>query len=109
MFMKSASLLVPLLVLLFPSWGAAHEDDSGDEPHHSHLLPADRAALRSKRYGAFEFRAAPYFAAVDQEFDGAKPYKDAFGTAPMWAFGVEIDYQLLRIPHFGSLGPAVGF
>jgi hypothetical protein len=37
------------------------------------------------------------------------PFKDYFGDDVRFLIGAEVDWQLLRIPHFGSLGPGVGF
>ena len=40
---------------------------------------------------------------------GEKPYETTFGTMPRLMFGAELDWQALRIPHFGSIGPGLGF
>lgn len=60
----------------------------------------------SEQYAAFEARLGPYWPNVDDEVSGA-PFDDTFGKR-RYAFGVEADWQLLRIPNFGSLGPGVG-
>jgi hypothetical protein len=46
---------------------------------------------------------------VDDEFSGATPYEDTFGNGERYQVGFELDWQALRIPHFGSLGPGFGF
>ncbi len=64
----------------------------------------------SKQWFAFELRFAPYWPAIDSQpgLTGT-PYKDVFGTMPRLLVSGEIDAQLLRIPHFGSIGPAFSF
>ena len=66
--------------------------------------------LRSPQWFAIEFRFAPYWPMIDSQ-PGLKgtPYKDTFGTMPRLLASVEVDAQILKIPHFGSLGPAFSF
>jgi len=64
----------------------------------------------SPQWFAFELRFAPYWPAIDSQPGlTGMPYKETFGTMPRLLFSGEIDAQLLRIPHFGSLGPAFSF
>ncbi|NLE86235.1 MAG: hypothetical protein GX607_07545 [Myxococcales bacterium] len=66
----------------------------------------DLSAYRSDQFGAFELRFGPYVPDVDDEFDGrATPYEDLFGTSQRYSIGFEVDWQALRIPYLGSLGP----
>jgi hypothetical protein len=59
---------------------------------------------------ALEVRFGPYRPRVDSEFGGsAAPYANAFGDKTRYMLGFEFDYQALRIPHFGSLGPGIGW
>jgi hypothetical protein len=59
---------------------------------------------------AFELRFGPYRPRVDSEFgDGATPYANAFGDSTRYMLGFEFDYQALRVPHLGTLGPGVGW
>jgi len=58
---------------------------------------------------AVELRFGPYPPAVDEEFNGATPFADTFGNDTRFLFGFEFDWQLLRIPGFGSLGPGFGW
>jgi hypothetical protein len=52
----------------------------------------------------------PYRPRVDDEFNGgAQPFNDTFGPGDSLMFGLEIDWQALHIPHFGSLGPGAGW
>jgi len=59
---------------------------------------------------AVELRFGPYHPTVDDEFPLDKPYARAFGAdrKPLY-FGVEFDWQMLRIPKLGSLGIGGGW
>ncbi|MCB9589243.1 MAG: hypothetical protein H6718_27765 [Polyangiaceae bacterium] len=66
--------------------------------------------FESPQYGAVEVRFGRYVPNVDDEFNGAAtPYADTFGDDSRYLIGLEFDWQLLRIPHFGSLGPGIGW
>lgn len=106
---KVAMVLVTAASLHLTTQVDAHEADSWEASDRIPLSDEDRERLRSKRYGAFELRIAPYFPQVDQEFDGATPFKDGFNSGPAWAFGFEADWQVIRIPHVGSIGPGVAW
>jgi hypothetical protein len=59
---------------------------------------------------AFELR----FAAVNPDVDSdpnlvGAPYKETFGTHPRFEIAGEFDWQVVRIPHLGTIGPGVGF
>lgn len=69
----------------------------------------DPASYRSEQYVAVELRFGPYRPHVDDEFGGATPYEDIFGDSTRYQIGFEIDWQAIRIPHFGSLGPGFGY
>src|SRR5262249_40544706 len=78
---------------------------------------ADEGSLfefRHERYHspqnfALEFRFSPYTPDIDSAPDvQGTPYRNTFGTMPRLLFSVEFDWQALRIPHLGSLGPAIG-
>ncbi len=58
---------------------------------------------------AVELRFGPYVPNVDEEFQGRTPFADSFGNDTRWMIGFEVDWQLLRIPKFGSLGPGFSF
>ena len=60
----------------------------------------------SEQYAAIEARFGPYWPNVDEEVTGA-PFDDTFGKK-RYAFGLQIDWQILRIPYVGTLGPGVG-
>jgi hypothetical protein len=58
---------------------------------------------------AIEFRGSPYRPNVDSDpaLNGATPYQNVFGKTVRLFLGAEFDWQALRIPHVGSLGPGV--
>jgi hypothetical protein len=64
--------------------------------------------LESKQQAAFEIRVGRYQPEVDSPVPG-KPFETAFGTTPRFMVGIEADWQMVRIPHFGSIGPGVGW
>jgi hypothetical protein len=53
---------------------------------------------------AVELRVGRYVPNVDSEFQTATPYKDMFGTSNRYSIGIEVDWQALRIPYFGTFG-----
>jgi hypothetical protein len=57
---------------------------------------------------AVELRFGRYRPNVDSEFGGTGPYQTIFGTDVRYQFGFEVDWQLLRIPRFGTFGPGLG-
>ncbi len=79
----------------------AHAQYSGNEMgsvRHKHF--------ESGQHFALEVRFAPYKPSIDSApgVTGA-PYQSTFGTTPRLLGAVEFDWQALRIPHFGTLGP----
>jgi hypothetical protein len=62
----------------------------------------------SKQEVAFELRVGRYVPDVDDSVEGS-PFQDTFGTSNRYIFGAEVDWQLVRIPHFGTLAPGVGW
>jgi len=66
-----------------------------------------RRSLESEQYAAVEARVGPYFPKVDDEMSGA-PFESTFGDDKNYAFGLEADWQLFRIPAVGTLGPGAG-
>jgi hypothetical protein len=75
------------------------------------LLTTSHKSFASPQNFALEFRVAPSFTPdvdSDPALGGATPYADAFGSDSRVMVGVELDWQALRIPHFGSLGPGLG-
>jgi hypothetical protein len=62
----------------------------------------------SPQNAAFELRIGPYRPGVDQGVSG-QPFEDTFGNDTRILLGMEVDWQALRIPHFGSFGPGFGW
>ncbi len=62
----------------------------------------------SAQYGVLEARFGPYTPRVDHSVPGT-PFKDTFGDGKRFMAGLEGDWQVLRIPHLGTLGPGVGW
>jgi hypothetical protein len=63
----------------------------------------------SKQFAAIELRLGPYIPKIDDPFPSSKPYESVFGTDHRILFGLEVDWQALRIPHLGTLGPGLGW
>jgi hypothetical protein len=76
------------------------QDTSLGASHRGHESPQNFAA---------EVRFAAFTPEVDSDpnLDGKTPYKDTFGSNPRLEVGIEFDWQALRIPHFGTIGPGV--
>jgi hypothetical protein len=68
--------------------------------------PQSRA--ESPQNGAFELRIGRYMPQVDKSVPGT-PFKDVFGTKSRYMVGFEGDWQVLRVPHLGTLGPGLGW
>ena len=62
----------------------------------------------SKQEAAFELRLGRYLPEVDSQL-GSTPFQDTFGGDNRYMFGAEVDWQVLRIPHFGTLAPGLGW
>jgi len=64
----------------------------------------------SPQHFAYELRFGPYHPNIDNDFPDSRPYEHAFGVDKhQFYLGLEFDWQLLRIPHLGSLGPGLGW
>jgi hypothetical protein len=64
----------------------------------------------SKQWFAAELRFAPYWPDIDSQPGlSNQPYHTTFGNMARLLVAAEIDAQVLRIPHFGTLGPAFSF
>lgn len=63
----------------------------------------------SPQHFAFELRFGPYYPQVDSEPGlTGKPFENVFGGKSRLLVAAELDWQMLRIPHLGTLGPALG-
>lgn len=63
----------------------------------------------SPQHVALELRFGRYLPNVDSEFSNATPFRDTFGTNNRYLIGLEVDWQALRIPMLGTLGPGLGW
>jgi hypothetical protein len=63
----------------------------------------------SPQDAAVELRFGQYKPEVDSELSGGTPFHDTYGDTNRYLFGFEVDWQLFRIPHFGSIGPGFGW
>jgi hypothetical protein len=63
---------------------------------------------RTAQNFALELRFSPYTPQIDEE-PGlvGTPFADTFGDKPRLYFGLELDWQTLRIPHLGTIGPGL--
>jgi hypothetical protein len=89
-------------VFIAPGVARAQESEGALVSHHREY--------ESPQHFAFEFRFSPYTPEIDSDpaLHGATPYADVFGTSPQALIALEFDWQAVRIPHVGTLGPGVG-
>ncbi|HKY37900.1 MAG TPA: MXAN_2562 family outer membrane beta-barrel protein [Polyangiaceae bacterium] len=62
----------------------------------------------SSQDAAVELRFGRYQPEVDSKL-GSTPFQTSFGNDKRFLFGFEADWQLIRIPHFGTIGPGFGW
>ncbi len=77
----------------------------------SSVLHPMRRDFSSPQHFAVEFRIGPYTPDVDSEpaLGATKPFENTFGTNTRVFVGAELDWQAIRIPHLGTLGPGLSF
>jgi hypothetical protein len=104
----------PLLVLAVAAAATAvasafaAPDAHAQEPRQE-LLEGKHRTSESPQNFAFELRFLPYLPNVDSDptLHGATPYNTTFGSAQRFMAAAEFDWQTVRIPHVGTLGPGV--
>jgi hypothetical protein len=71
--------------------------------------PAQEHPYQSPQHFALEVRFSPYRPEIDDEpgLQGT-PFADSFGRKPRLSMQLELDWQTLRIPHLGTIGPGLG-
>lgn len=71
--------------------------------------PAVAHPYRSAQNFALELRFSPYKPQVDEEpgLNGT-PFANTFGSGSRLMLGLEFDWQTLRIPGVGTIGPGLG-
>jgi hypothetical protein len=75
------------------------------------VLAGKHHKYESAQNFAIEVRFSPFFypdVDNDPALHGCHPFHDVFGTGSSLLFSGEFDWQALRIPHLGTLGPGVG-
>lgn len=100
-----AALAAGLAVTAAPGEARAE----GKDPPNDLPLPK-RKRPESPQHFAAEVRVGPYTPAIDSEpaLAGRTPYADAFGDPFRPLVALEVDWQALRIPYLGTLGPGLG-
>lgn len=107
-FRRSFTALALALSTFLPALGARAEgeaqgvDDFGGYGHRR------GQQSESKQDAAFELRFGRYRPEVDSQVNG-DPFQSTFGNDARFMLGLELDWQVLRIPHFGTIGPGVGW
>ncbi len=70
---------------------------------------ASEHPYRTAQNFALELRFSPYHPQVDDDPNlKGKPFESNFGTVARFSIGLELDWQTLRIPHVGTIGPGLG-
>ena len=73
------------------------------------VLTSKHKAYESAQHFAIELRFAPFTPDVDSNPSlKGTPFATTLGNFPRLMFQGEFDWQVLRLPHFGTLGPGVG-
>lgn len=71
--------------------------------------PAREHPHRSSQNFALELRLSPYRPQIDEEPGlSGTPFATTFGTSKRLLAALELDWQTLRIPRVGTLGPGLG-
>lgn len=99
----SLSLSLSLALALAAGPALAQEDRQD-------VLGSQRHSYASPQNFAIEVRFSPFYPQVDSDpaLHGCQPFNTVFGGSPSVMVGAEFDWQALRIPHLGTLGPGVG-
>jgi hypothetical protein len=75
------------------------------------VLAGKHHKYESPQNFAIEVRFSPFFfpdVDTDPALHGCTPFHDVFGSSSSLLFSGEFDWQALRIPHLGTLGPGIG-
>ena len=82
---------------------------SAEAQERSEILVGRHHNYESPQNFALEFRGGPYRPNIDSEA-GLKggPYESNYEKRKPWLLAVELDWQALRRPFVGTLGPGVG-
>jgi hypothetical protein len=107
--------------VLLPVSSAQAEDSSADAVN---MDAPGRSSVPSPSFGpvprlqrrndyssqnmAFELRFGPYAPRIDDS-SNTPVYDNFFGDKTRFMFGLEVDYQVWRVPHVGTLGVGLGW
>ena len=106
--MKRFALVLGFSLISWFCSGTASAQTQGTDEFGSFGGPNARRHTESSQDAAVEIRFGRYVPQVDKSVPGS-PYKDVFGSSSRYMFGLEGDWQLLRFPHLGTLGPGIGW
>jgi len=83
---------------------------AGAQEGRQELLLGKHRNYESPQHFAFELRFSPWSPSVDSDpaLGKTAPYATTFGTGALVFIGAEFDWQALRIPHVGTIGPGAG-
>ncbi len=102
----SVSAAIGLASLVLPRAASAQSSLALDNDWRRRDRPARAERMMSPQSAAFEARFGPYSPQVDSEPGlKGKPYEQVFGSGAQFYFGFEFDWQAVRIPWVGVLGP----
>lgn len=101
----AGSLVAAAIVTLAPARAFAQGDSRGSED-----LTTHHKSYESPQNFAIELRLSPFTPNIDSDpsLHGCTPFADIFGTGASVLVGGEFDWQAVRIPHVGTIGPALG-
>jgi hypothetical protein len=87
---------------------AAHAQ--GVDEFGAYGTPQERADFESPQHWLIALRLGPYYPEVDKEFEGTpyRPLAETLGTGSRVMFGIEGDWQALRLGKLASFGPGFG-
>jgi len=74
------------------------------------VLTSKHRQYESPQHFAIELRISPFTPDIDSDpaLGGQTPFGTVFGTSKRILLGLEFDWQAVRIPHLGTLGPGIG-
>jgi hypothetical protein len=99
---KSAAFAAVLFTFARPALAQEDREEPLGGKHHLYESP---------QHFAIELRFAPFFYPdidSDPALHGCQPFKGVFGSSPSLLFSGEFDWQTIRIPHLGTIGPGIG-
>jgi hypothetical protein len=102
------SFLLPPVAIAIVALFATREVRARDTEDYGAWRRAERPFESPQRF-ALEFRLGPYRPKIDEQWPATRPYATAFGDDNRLFIGLEFDWQILRIPKVGTIGPGLGW